>query len=88
MLRCPSSTQDTKALIIIINCTTILSIKMLANGRIEPFSMPGYCVVMDVSGDMLLNSNLKVLGGTPYIYIYIYIAYVSQYLFVEIYMCQ
>ena len=29
--------------------------------------MPGVCVVTDISWNMLLNTNLKVLGSAPYI---------------------
>ena len=45
MLFCPSSVQDTKTLIIIINRTIIYDIQMLADGRIGQFWMPGCCAV-------------------------------------------
>ena len=61
----PSSVQDTKALIIIINSTIIYSIQMLADARIKQFWMPRCCAVTDVSRNMLLNPNLKELGGAP-----------------------
>ena len=37
MLFCPSSMEDTKALIIIINRTSIYSMQMLTDGRIVQF---------------------------------------------------
>ena len=64
MLFCPSSIQDTKTLII-INSTTIYSIQMLADDKIEQFWMPS--AVTDVSKAMLLNPKLKELGDAPYI---------------------
>ena len=60
--------QDTKALIVIINRTTVYGIQMLTDSRIEQFCMHGRCAVMDISGYMLLDSNLKTFESAPYIY--------------------
>ena len=40
---------------------------MLIDGRIEQFWKPGCCVVMDMSWNMLFNSNLRASWSAPYI---------------------
>ena len=68
MLLCPWSMLGHKTLIAVINQTTIQCIQMLTNGRIEQSWMPRYCVVTNISWNMLFDSNLKTLGSVPYIF--------------------